>query len=213
MYSQRDEEAIILRELAGEPGNLLDVGAFDGRTFSNTLALIERGWRALLVEASPFAFIKLMEEHKGRPGQVVLVNALVSVGDDTIIADDLVPFHLTHGDAISTTQQANLEKWSSYTTFQPVLMPTVQIERLAFAPHCMLTETWDSHSFDFINIDVEGESVPIFARLLDLLTAWPARLYCVEYDHHESRVRELCNQHGYEVIHKTDENLICRRRS
>lgn len=50
MYSQNDEEAIIMRYFANRTGRLLDIGAADGMTNSNSLALIERGWRAVLVE-------------------------------------------------------------------------------------------------------------------------------------------------------------------
>ena len=42
MYSQTDEERVILEHFAQRPsGRFLDIGAFDGRVFSNTLALAE----------------------------------------------------------------------------------------------------------------------------------------------------------------------------
>lgn len=58
-YSQNREQAVILRNLAGINGTLLDIGANDGITFSNTRALVELGWSGVLVEPSRTAFLKL----------------------------------------------------------------------------------------------------------------------------------------------------------
>lgn len=46
---------------------VIDVGANDGVTISNSLPFIESGWRALLIEASPFVFEKLKRNHIHRP--------------------------------------------------------------------------------------------------------------------------------------------------
>jgi len=59
MYSQNNEEQIILNYLGDSTGHFLDIGAFDGITFSNTYELVKRGWTGVMVEASPRTFIKL----------------------------------------------------------------------------------------------------------------------------------------------------------
>ncbi len=55
-YSQNGEEAVILETLAAlgiEKGHLVDLGAGDGVTMSNTRALIERGWTGNLYDGDP----------------------------------------------------------------------------------------------------------------------------------------------------------------
>ena len=44
MYSQNNEEQVILDYFGNKIGNLLDIGANDGITLSNSRKLIELGW-------------------------------------------------------------------------------------------------------------------------------------------------------------------------
>src|SRR6266566_887458 len=74
MSSQYNEHEHILRHFAGRIGRFLDIGAFDGLTFSNTRCLAELGWGGVLVEPSPAAFVHLMKGYEGNPN-VELVNA------------------------------------------------------------------------------------------------------------------------------------------
>jgi hypothetical protein len=47
-YSQNDEETHIINKFKDKTsGTFLDIGAFNGRCASNTLALAERGWGRL----------------------------------------------------------------------------------------------------------------------------------------------------------------------
>ena len=74
MYSQNHEDDIILMyfkskvyplEIAKHEFTLLEIGANDGKTFSNSLRLIEAGFKAVLVEPSPRAFQLLEKQHAG----------------------------------------------------------------------------------------------------------------------------------------------------
>lgn len=61
-YSQNGEQEAILKIFGESEGRFLDIGAYDGKTFSNTLALIERGWSGVLIEPSPNAFMALADQ-------------------------------------------------------------------------------------------------------------------------------------------------------
>ena len=55
-YSQNGEEAVILETLAAigiEKGHLVDLGAGDGYTMSNSRALLEKGWTGNLYDGDP----------------------------------------------------------------------------------------------------------------------------------------------------------------
>ncbi|HUR23453.1 MAG TPA: hypothetical protein VMZ73_06240 [Acidimicrobiales bacterium] len=69
-YSNTGEDMVIDRLLAGVDGPqfCVDIGAGDGRTMSNLLALFERGWRGLSVEMDGESFKSLAALHARFPG-------------------------------------------------------------------------------------------------------------------------------------------------
>ena len=84
-YSQSGEENAILAAVMdkGYPCTFLDIGAFDGVTYSNTRALALAGWKGVLVEPSPRNFAALRENYKDIKAQ--LVN--VALGMDARLID------------------------------------------------------------------------------------------------------------------------------
>ena len=58
-YSQNDEDVQVLNYFGNFKGTLLDLGANDGITLSNSRKLMEQGWQGVLVEASPITYKKL----------------------------------------------------------------------------------------------------------------------------------------------------------
>src|SRR5271157_1849364 len=107
MYSQnREEEFIVdLLDAGKRTGHFLDIGAYDGKTFSNTLRLVELGWSGVCVEPSPTVFPALLKLHAGNE-RITLVNAAVTA------ANGFIDFWDAGGDAISTTDQAHRAKWA-----------------------------------------------------------------------------------------------------
>ena len=105
MYSQNDEEQIILDYFKTNSGKrLLDIGAYDGKSLSNSLALIEMGWTGVLIEASPTNFTKIIREY---PHLDKIDAVCAAIGTSS----KLVKFH-DSGEMVSTTDPAHLEKWS-----------------------------------------------------------------------------------------------------
>src|SRR3990167_9754252 len=81
MYSQKKEDNLIWNYFKDKPpGNLLDIGANDGRLFSNSLWLIEHGWGGVMVEPSPKAFEKLKENH-GSNEKLYLIKCAITNHD------------------------------------------------------------------------------------------------------------------------------------
>src|SRR5712691_1283386 len=110
-YSQRDEQEQILRAVDHHPEVFLDIGAFDGHLFSNTLALVERGWSGVLVEPSIKGFDSLLKLH-GKNERLKLVQALVG------LETKLTPFWNSE-DAVSTTEVDHRVSWEQLSTFRP----------------------------------------------------------------------------------------------
>ncbi len=129
MYSQNAEEKIILeyfeKKHSNFSGALLDIGANDGRTLSNSLALIERRWKAVLIEPDADAFEKLIALHQGNE-KVICYNIAIASEDGEM---DFYKSgtHLNNGDTglLSTLSQRDYDKWKGTTEYEIVRTKTV----------------------------------------------------------------------------------------
>src|SRR3990167_11406135 len=143
MYSQHDEERIILEYVGNQKGRFLDIGAYNGITFSNTRKLSELGWSGVCIEPDPISFSKLMEVYDGNPN-VQLVNMAIS--DKW----ELLKFYESRGDAVSTCNKNNVQIWSKAgTKFRIIYVASSSIRTVLSA---------FPGNFDFINLDIEGMS-------------------------------------------------------
>lgn len=67
-FSQNGEQAAILAWAAAQPntGSFLDLGAYDGVTYSNTAALADLGWSGICVDAAPDAVAACAARYSAR---------------------------------------------------------------------------------------------------------------------------------------------------
>ncbi len=199
-YSQNNEEEIILAELNRlniQTGQFLDIGAWDGKKYSNTYRLAELGWNGVCVEPSPTAFPGLIKNHADNP-LVTLVNAAVSPSQAR-----LVQWFDSGGDAVSTTSEAHRLKWETGTNlkFTPFWIYTLPISELL---------NQFGFKFEFINIDVEGTNYELFSAMpWDRLDT--TKVICVEHDgQHLAMLRQLVPM-GFRQIGFNGENLLLSR--
>lgn len=203
MYSQNDEEQVIL-DFFGDrsDGELLDLGAYDGSTFSNSRALIEAGWNAVLIEPSPWPFGALVDLHKANP-QVELVNALVlpAAGPTAGLAE----FFVTR-DATSCTQAGTTQRWGT-AQYRRILVPALSVAML----HQCLSQR-NPRRFDFISVDVEDDTMALVRALGETDWMAGAALICLEHTaggiSSESEITAYMAGQGRRVIHRTPENLL-----
>jgi FkbM family methyltransferase len=199
MYSQNDEEAVIegwFKQAGISEGRFLDIGAYDGKAFSNTYRLVELGWGGVCIEPSPSVFPALLKLH-GDNQNIELVNAAVGV------QPSLLTFYDSNGDAISTTSVQHMEKWQKgwSVNYKKFLVYTL--------PLATLFQKF-GYRFDFINLDVEATNFEIFAALpFEALTG--TRVICVEHDNQMERMSALVRPFGFRPVHSNGENLILAR--
>jgi FkbM family methyltransferase len=197
VFSQHDEQLHILKH-AGSSGRLLDIGAFDGKTFSNSLALIENGWGGVLVEPSIGPFKALLALHGGN-GRISLVHSAISR------KSEFCKFWGTN-DGVSTLSEAHHDKWREATEFaEPYYLRTVTlVELLDYFP---------GH-FDFLNIDTEGSSAELMVEWFTTVVALKRMLpkvICVEHDGVQPHIMYFATRHGYKCEYESDENLVLVR--
>lgn len=190
MHSQHDEERIIL---ANTPpiGRLLDVGAFAVFAFSNSRALIERGWSAVLVEPSSYAFSGLMDGYRTND-KITLMNCFV--GKEF----KLRKIHMSP-DALTTGDEANYQKWKEVGQFREVIVAEVPMEKILE----------QAGQFSFCNIDTEGSSFELLKQID--FKQHGCDLVCCEYDQHKEPMRQWFESHGFKVISENGGNMIAKR--
>jgi FkbM family methyltransferase len=194
MYSQNDEENCIWDLVGKTPGNFLDIGAYDGKTFSNTLKLVENGWSGFCIEPAPSVFNALFELHKNNTN-VRCIMAAITEGTESKMST----FYNCGSDAIGTLNTSHVDKWSSYAKFSPFLLWTVPLGTLLDS----LNE-----DYEFVNIDVEGNSVDLFREFSKLYKGTRLKCLCVEYDGRVDECKEIAHEMGMRAVHITGENLI-----
>ena len=191
MYSQGNEEAHILKYFKNKTGGrLLDCGAYDGKTFSNTLRLIEMGWSEVLIEPSPAPFKAMAAIHKGNP-KVSLVNAAVTP------VSGPVTFYDTCGDAVSTTELTHKQRWENGSTIK---FNQIQVHGIT------AKEVLDTHGtdYDFVNIDTESTNIATLRRFIK--AGLKFKLLCIEHDNKHPEIVAMFP--GCQPVFQNAENLI-----
>lgn len=188
MYSQNNEEYYIMNYFRGFVGRLLDIGAYDGKTFSNTLALLWQGWEGTLIEPSPEVFERLKENVNGL--HVKLGNFAIGTYDGTI------KFH-NNQNAVATTSDKDRDKWVN-ESFKEIEVD-VRTYNTAFK----------DQKFDFISIDTEGCDWDILQQInIDKVGC---RMVCIEWNLDQELFRLYANyfrRYKMKMIYNSGENVI-----
>lgn len=204
MYSQHEEEKHILEIFAGKPtGTFLDVGAWNGKIFSNTCRLAELGWSGVLVEPSPGPFRDMVQLHGQNP-RLRLLNAAV-VPNEVAIAP--MRFYATD-DALSTSSEDFREIWAPVANYRPIyVMP---ITAYYLAQFC--EDQIGAMPVDLVSVDTEGTSFEVAQSLCWAFKIQP-RAWCVEYltraKSHGDDFKALFKD--YRLVYTSTENMLFAR--
>lgn len=207
-YSQNDEDQIVSKIFEHcNPSELtvLDIGANDGQTFSNSLALIKQGWNAHLLEPSSKAYALLKELHSENPN--VTIHGF-GIAEKTAV----IEFHESgsfenKGEDIallSCIDPKEKERWKGKVEFT-----STQAHFYTFED---FIKSIPNPKFDFITIDAEGHDIKIL-RQIDLDKVM-CRCLCIEYNSIERNHEEInliVQPLGFKLISKNPENLIYAR--
>lgn len=194
MYSQKNEEEVILRIVGDHVGTFLDIGAYDGYHYSNTMALVERGWSGTMVEPGLEAFQALLARHGGNPN-LTLIHAPIQDS-----AWELIRFW-NNTKTFSTTSKKNRDRFIHEGFSQSFWVPAISIGSLVIGTNFLIAT-----DFDAVSIDTEGTSVDLFKAYP--LWANKPLVFCVEHDGRVDECKEFAAQWGYRLVMGNEENLI-----
>lgn len=206
-YSQNNEQDIIIQYIINnnlQSGKLLDIGAFDGETFSNSRGIMENfpEWKGTLLEPSSYSFSKLLDVYYTDIDRVELLNLAVVLEEE--LTDTPI---LTFYESKNTALSSSVSGWANSTTVKKIYVGKIGMKEVleTFGP------------FDFISIDVEGYSAALALQDWFDPKNYGCKLICVENDKvdgvdmggklHKPMYEKLTNL-GYVLIGRTWENLI-----
>lgn len=211
-YSQNNEQDIILEYLSNnnmESGKLLDLAAFDGETYSNTRAIMLKypQWRGVFVEPSAYSFYKLFKLYQEEPERAELVNMIITeerlVNDDSFIEFYDTPTH----SAASSVEISNVHRFISKVNSKGFSVDPRKIFVGKMGLRELLNNFNDSN-FEFMNIDVEGNSAKMVLQEWFNPLDYGCKLICIEHDNYLQPLCTKFNSLGYRTIAFTGENLI-----
>lgn len=176
-------------------GTFLDIGAHDGKTFSATRALAERGWSGVYVEPDP-GVLPALYSNTAQFGSRMQVLP-VAIGT----TDGKLPFYSSKGDMVGSLAKCHIDKWSEIRDFELVDVNVVTLKTLASSR---------GTKFDFINLDVEGLNWDVFTQFD--WNVWKPKCVCVEYDDKLYEMTRIMQQNNYEITYTSPENFVAVRR-
>jgi FkbM family methyltransferase len=192
VYSQNNEQDVILAYFGQSVGNYMDIGAYHATQFSNTRALYEMGWHGVLIEPAPDLSKALRCEYAGEKRIKVLPVAVTDY-------NGTIDFYDSQGDAIGSTEKAHVDKWASYADFVKINVPCMTLERVF--------ELGGLAKYDFVNIDTEGNCMQVLQQLN--VDNWGVRMICVEHNGQDiAAYRAWAAKNGMNELLFNPENLI-----
>jgi FkbM family methyltransferase len=203
IYSQNNEQEVIADFFKDFKGTFIDLGANDGKLFSNVYALALDGWKGASIEPSARAYAKL-EENYCELTDIEMYNIAIAEHDGVITLHE--SGSLLNGDdvsLVSSTVETELKRWKP--------------ANIAFTPVEVDCLTWKSFyniskykEFDFVSMDIEGAELTVLPDMD--FDAMKTRLICVEWNgKHLGRFNAILEPYGFRIIHTNPENLIYAR--
>jgi len=200
MKSQNNEAQIVADYFKGFKGTVLDIGANDGQTFSNSYDLIQSGWSAVLIEPGT-VFTQLQELHKDN--KAVTCYQLAIADKEQILTFYESGAHVKNGKdtgLVSTLDYNESIRWRN----SGVEFTERKVQAVPFS----WVYKWHKQ-FDFITIDAEGFDLQILKQI-DLVKVG-CRCLCIEWNGVIDLKREYSNYvaiWGLRLISENRENLI-----
>ena len=212
-YSQNNEQDIIINYILHNnitSGKLLDIGAYDGETFSNVrqLMLQFNNWSGVFVEPSSYCFYKLCDMYKMIPRRADLVNLAV-VLEEELTNQRMLEFYDSPMSAVSSTIQSwtqrGIENNKEFNSEGDPVNP-----RKVYIGQIGMKELLNKFgpTFDFINIDVEGYSAKLALQDWFNPRDYNCKIICVENDNMHTALFEKFTKLGYRLIENRWENMI-----
>ena len=194
------------RYFSTAPGTFIEVGAYDGVTFSNTIGLVRRGWKGLLVEPDPALFHTCKNNLIDYP-KCEVINVAISAKE--------MKAKLYRQGPLSTLSHQLHEK------YQTLDWASIESDRGETEVTCITLDSLLHYheikpNFDLLVVDVEGHETQVFEGFA--LEFWKPQMIILELaDLHPDfpELESICIQlkmkiesQNYKIVFKDHINTI-----
>ncbi len=210
MYSQNNEEEVVAGYFAGRTGRVLDIGANDGVTFSNSRALLLAGWSGVLLEPSPAANAKLFNLYAEMDSVICCSCGIAEqIGTRTLHQSGVYNNEGDISGLLSCIDPAEKARWGEQVSFTEVdafFLTFGEFQSKIATDHGIQT-------FEFITIDAEGYDW-IILQQIDLNQVG-CQCLCIEHNSKPDLIAAFegyCrDRYGMREISRNLENIIFAR--
>lgn len=191
-YSQHGQDTFVYETFfkkQTEPGTFVDVGAYDGVTFSNTLLFERLGWTGVCVEPLPAPFRKLQTSRNA-----ICVNCALAdrMGEATFVEAEMPePFEQMYSGL-----QANFD--DRHTRLIREHGRNVRHYKVPVRTLPDILSEFGIRRFDYLSVDTEGSEWKIL-RDFDF-GSYGVSVVSVENNARDDKLLRLMAQHGYQLI-------------
>jgi FkbM family methyltransferase len=206
MYHGQNKEDEIINNLivskygSDFKGTILDLGANDGITLSNSRYFIENGWKGILVEAGKLPYQKLMAtilpNTKAINSAIGNENGFLTFYESTNLLD------ANDVGLVSSLVADETQRWRN--------------AGIGFTEYQVECFTWESfrdkfhlksQNFDIISIDIEGMDYDVLIQMN--LNELGCKILCVEFNGvNKNKYVEYANKFNLHLVNENAENLI-----
>jgi FkbM family methyltransferase len=204
-YGQNKEDELINNLIVSKYGSdfkgcVLELGANDGITLSNSRYFIENGWQGVLIEAGKLPFQKLMQN--------ILPNTIpinCAVGNQNGFLNFYESENLLDANdvgLVSSLVASETERWRK--------------AGIGYSEYQVECFTWDSfidkfhlksQNFDIISIDIEGMDYDVLIQMN--LEELDCKVLCIEYNGKDmQKYVDYAVKYGMSLVHFNPENVI-----
>jgi FkbM family methyltransferase len=188
-YSQCGQDKWVLDELFKREGAgfFADIGAHDGRTFSNTLALEEKGWKGIAFEPNPNVFKKLAANRTCE-----CINACVNKKAGPVAFILVEGYSEMLSGMVDTYQDKHMERLNREIEEHNGDVKIIQVEGVNFASEMLKRGV---NRIDYLSIDVEGGELNVL-KSIDFKKV-DIRVVGVENNYRDWRIPAVMLKNGY----------------
>lgn len=206
-YSQIGQDKYFIENFTspGEKGFFVDVGAHDGTTMSNTLALEKMGWKGLGIEVSD----ELYEQAKRNRTCKIVNECVFHTNDEEKVLEIPMNAPIAEGNSL-LIRIKDLDSYNS--SFKEQFKQTNTFTKRTKTLTKIFEENDVPHVIDFMSIDIEGAD---YDALLGLdYTKYKIRFLTIEWGGSDrtylDKIQRLLESKGYKLhrINKWDAEFI-----
>lgn len=204
-YGQNKEDEIINNLIVSKygsdfKGTILDLGANDGVTLSNSRFFIENGWRGTLIEAGKLPYQKLMNTIL--PNTIAINCAIGNKNGFLTFYESTNLLDSNDVGLVSSLVADETERWrKAGVGFTEYKVDCLNWESFLNKFHLK------SQNFDIISIDIEGMDYEVLTQMN--LTELDCKVLCVEFNGKDlQKYVDYAQFYGMILHHQNPENLI-----